>query len=50
MWAEHGRRQDDKVNFFLNRMKSNIISYEAVQKLHDLFIQEKINYKMQKNV
>ena len=41
MWAEHGRRQDDKVNFFLNRMKSNIISYEAVQKLHDLFIQEK---------
>lgn len=40
MWAEHGRRQDDKVNF-LNRMKSNIISYEAVQKLHDLFIQEK---------
>ena len=22
-------------------MKSNIISYEAVQKLHDLFIQEK---------
>ena len=41
MWAEHGRRQDDKVNFFLNRMKSNIISYEAVQKLHDLLIQEK---------
>lgn len=41
MWAEHGKRQDDKVNFFLNRMKSNIISYEAVQKLHDLFIQEK---------
>lgn len=41
MWAEHGRRQDDKANFFLNRMKSNIISYEAVQKLHDLFIQEK---------
>lgn len=41
MWAEHGRRQDDKVNFFLNRMKYNIISYEAVQKLHDLFIQEK---------
>lgn len=41
MWAEHGRRQDDKVNFFLNRMKPNIISYEAVQKLHDLFIQEK---------
>lgn len=41
MWAEHGRRQDDKVNFFLNRMKANIISYEAVQKLHDLFIQEK---------
>lgn len=41
MWAEHGRRQDDKVNFFLNRMKSNIISYEAAQKLHDLFIQEK---------
>ena len=41
MWAEHGRSQDDKVNFFLNRMKSNIISYEAVQKLHDLFIQEK---------
>lgn len=41
MWAEHGRRQYDKVNFFLNRMKSNIISYEAVQKLHDLFIQEK---------
>lgn len=41
MWAEHGRRQDDKVNFFLNRMKSNIISYEAVQKIHDLFIQEK---------
>ena len=41
MWAEHGRRQDDKVNFFLNRMKSNIISYEAVQKLHDLFTQEK---------
>ena len=32
MWAEHGIRQDDKVNF---------ISYEAVQKLHDLFIQEK---------
>ena len=41
MWAEHGKRQDDEVNFFLNRMKSNIISYEAVQKLHDLFIQEK---------
>lgn len=41
MWAEHGKRQDDKVNFFLNRMKSNIISYEAAQKLHDLFIQEK---------
>lgn len=41
MWAEHGRRQDDKVNFFLNRMKYNIISYEAVQKLHVLFIQEK---------
>lgn len=41
MWAEHGRRQDDKVNFFLNRMKSNIISYEAVQKLHNLFTQEK---------
>ena len=41
MWAEHGRRQDDKVNFFLNRMKSNIISYEAVQNLHKLFIQEK---------
>lgn len=41
MWAEHGRRQDDKVNFFLNRMKSNIISYEAVQNLHKLFTQEK---------
>ena len=41
MWAEHGKRQDDKVNFFLNRMKSNIISYEAAQKLHDLSIQEK---------
>lgn len=41
MWAEHGKRQDDKVNFFLNRMKSNIISYEAVQNLHKLFIQEK---------
>lgn len=41
MWAEHGKRQDDEVNFFLNRMKSNIISYEAVQELHDLFIQEK---------
>ena len=41
MWAEHGKRQDDKVNFFLNRMKSNIISYEAVQNLHKLFTQEK---------
>ena len=41
MWAEHGKRQDDEVNFFLNRMKSNIISYEAVQNLHKLFTQEK---------
>lgn len=41
MWAEHARRQENKIAFFLNKMKSNVVSYDAIENLHILFTKEK---------